>query len=156
MPRRKRIVKREVLPDPKFGSILATKFINGLMHGGKRSVAERIFYDAVDLVESRTGKAGMDVFAKAMDNVRPILEVKSRRVGGANYQVPVEVRSERQQALAIRWLVGYARERSEKTMAERLAGEFVAASNKEGSAIKKREDTHKMADANKAFAHFRW
>lgn len=156
MPRRKRIVKREVLPDPKFGSILATRFINGLMSGGKRSVAERIFYDAIDLIESRTGKAGMDVFVKAMDNVRPILEVKSRRVGGANYQVPVEVRSERQQALAIRWLVGYARERSEKTMAERLAGEFVAASNKEGSAIKKREDTHKMADANKAFAHFRW
>lgn len=156
MPRRKRIVKREVLPDPKFGSILATKFINGLMRGGKRSVAERIFYDAIDLVESRTSKSGMDVFVKAMDNVRPLLEVKSRRVGGANYQVPVEVRSERQQALAIRWLVGYARERSEKTMAERLAGELVAASNKDGSAIKKREDTHKMAEANKAFSHFRW
>lgn len=156
MPRRKRIVKREVLPDPKFGSILATKFINGLMRGGKRSVAERIFYDAIDLVESRTNKGGMDVFVKAMDNVRPLLEVKSRRVGGANYQVPVEVRSERQQALAIRWLVGYARERSEKTMAERLAGELVAASNKDGSAIKKREDTHKMAEANKAFSHFRW
>lgn len=156
MTRRKRIVKREVLPDPKFGSILATKFINGLMRGGKRSVAERIFYDAIDLVESRTNKGGMDVFVKAMDNVRPLLEVKSRRVGGANYQVPVEVRSERQQALAIRWLVGYARERSEKTMAERLAGELVAASNKDGSAIKKREDTHKMAEANKAFSHFRW
>jgi len=144
------------LPDPKFGSILATKFINGLMSDGKRSVAERIFYDAIALAETRTSKKGMEVFEKAMDNVRPILEVKSRRVGGANYQVPVEVRSERQQALAIRWLVGYSRERSEKTMAERLAGEIVAASNKEGSAIKKREDTHKMAEANKAFAHFRW
>jgi len=156
MPRRKRIVKREVLPDPKFGSVLATKFINGLMHGGKRSVAERIFYSAIEIAGTRTGKKGMDVFEKAMDNVKPILEVKSRRVGGANYQVPVEVRSERQQALAIRWLVGYSRERNEKTMAERLAGEIVAASNKEGSAIKKREDTHKMAEANKAFAHFRW
>lgn len=156
MPRRKRIVKREVLPDPKFGSILVTKFINGLMSDGERSVAERIFYGAIDLVESRTGKIGLEVFGKAMDNVRPILEVKSRRVGGANYQVPIEVRSERQQALAIRWLVGYSRERNEKTMAERLAGELVAASNKEGGAIKKREDTHKMAEANKAFAHFRW
>ncbi len=156
MPRRKRIVKREVLPDPKFGSVLATKFINGLMRGGKRSVAERIFYSAIEIAGTRTGKKGMDVFEKAMDNVKPILEVKSRRVGGANYQVPVEVRSERQQALAIRWLVGYSRERNEKTMAERLAGEIVAASNKEGSAIKKREDTHKMAEANKAFAHFRW
>lgn len=156
MPRRKRILKREVLPDPKFGSVLATKFINGLMYGGKRSVAEQIFYGALDLAEARTGKRGMDIFEKAMENVKPILEVKSRRVGGANYQVPVEVRSERQQALAIRWLVGYARERSEKTMAERLAAEILAASNKEGSAIKKREDTHKMAEANKAFAHFRW
>lgn len=156
MPRRKRIVKREVLPDPKYGSILATKFINGLMYGGKRSVAENIFYGALDLAESRAGKRGMDIFEKAMENVKPILEVKSRRVGGANYQVPVEVRSERQQALAIRWLVGYARERSEKTMAERLAAEILAASNKEGNAIKKREDTHKMAEANKAFAHFRW
>ena len=119
-------------------------------------MAERIFYEAVEIAEARTSKNGMDVFAKAMDNVRPILEVKSRRVGGANYQVPIEVRSERQQALAIRWLVGFSRERSEKTMAERLAGEFVAASNKDGSAIKKRDDTHKMAEANKAFAHFRW
>lgn len=156
MPRRKRIVKREVLPDPKFGSVLVTKFINGLMSDGERSVAERIFYGAIDLVESRTNKSGLEVFGKAMDNVKPILEVKSRRVGGANYQVPIEVRSERQQALAIRWLVGYSRERNEKTMAERLAGELVAASNKEGSAMKKREDTHKMAEANKAFAHFRW
>ena len=156
MSRRKRITKREVLPDPKFGSVLATKFINGLMRAGKRSVAERIFYGAIDIAEQKSGKKGIDVFEKAMDNVRPVVEVKSRRVGGANYQVPVEVRHERQQALAIRWLVGYSRERSEKTMAERLAAEILAASNKEGNAIKKREDTHKMAEANKAFAHFRW
>jgi small subunit ribosomal protein S7 len=156
MSRRKRITKREVLPDPKYGSILATKFINGLMHEGKRSVAERIFYKAIDMAEQKSGKKGMEVFEKAMEHVRPVVEVKSRRVGGANYQVPVEVRSERQQALAIRWLVGYSRERSEKTMAERLAAEILAAFNKEGNAIKKREDTHKMAEANKAFAHFRW
>jgi len=156
MSRRKRITKREVLPDPKFGSILATKFINGLMRQGKRSVAEHIFYRALELAEQKSGKKGLEVFEKAMDNIRPVVEVKSRRVGGANYQVPVEVRSERQQALAIRWLVSYSRARSEKTMSERLAAEIVAASNKEGNAIKKREDTHKMAEANKAFAHFRW
>ena len=156
MSRRKRNLKREVLPDPKFGRILVTKFINGLMRRGKRSVAERIFYDAVDLAGERSGKSGLELFEKAVSNVRPLVEVKSRRVGGANYQVPVEVRSERQQALAIRWLVGYAKERSEKTMAERLANEFLAASKKEGGAAKKREDTHKMAEANKAFAHFRW
>ena len=156
MSRRKRITKREVLPDPKYGSILATKFINGLMREGKRSVAERIFYKAIDMAEQKSGKKGMEIFVKAMEHVRPVVEVKSRRVGGANYQVPVEVRSERQQALAIRWLVGYSRERSEKTMAERLAAEMLAAFNKEGNAIKKREDTHKMAEANKAFAHFRW
>src|SRR5262245_46673520 len=156
MSRRKRVTKREVLPDPKYGSILATKFINGLMREGKRSVAERIFYKAIDLAEEKSGKKGMEIFQKAMDHVRPVVEVKSRRVGGANYQVPVEVRSERQLALAIRWLVGFSRGRSEKTMAERLAAEILAASNKEGNAIKKREDTHKMAEANKAFAHFRW
>jgi small subunit ribosomal protein S7 len=156
MSRRKRITKREVLPDPKYGSILATKFINGLMREGKRSVAERIFYKAIDMAEQKSGKKGMEIFVKAMDHVRPVVEVKSRRVGGANYQVPVEVRSERQLALAIRWLVGYSRERSEKTMAERLAAEILAAFNKEGNAMKKREDTHKMAEANKAFAHFRW
>jgi small subunit ribosomal protein S7 len=156
MPRRKRIVKREVLPDPKYGSILATKFINGLMRRGKRSIAERIFYKAIATAEDRTSKKGMEVFEKAIDNVKPMLEVKSRRVGGANYQVPVEVRPERQQALAIRWLINYAKERNEKTMADRLANEIVAASNKEGNAIKKRDDTHKMAESNKAFAHFRW
>jgi len=126
------------------------------MYGGKRSVAERIFYLALDTVTERTKKQGMDVFHKAVDNVKPTLQVKSRRVGGANYQVPVEVSSERRQALAIRWLISYARERGEKTMADKLAAEIVAASNNEGSAVKKREDTHKMAEANKAFAHFRW
>ena len=156
MPRRKRITKREVLPDPKFGSRLVTKFVNGLMKCGERSIAEGIFYDAVDMINERTGKDGLEVFEKAMSNVKPLVEVKSRRVGGANYQVPVEVRSERQQALAIRWLVGFARARNERTMSERLANEFIAASKNEGSSIKKREDTHRMAEANKAFAHFRW
>jgi len=156
MPRRKRISKREVLPDPKYSSVLVTKFINGLMQRGKRSLAERIFYNALEIAEQRSGKNGLDVFNKAVENVKPQLEVKSRRVGGANYQVPVEVRPERQQALAIRWLVGFSRARSEKTMADRLANEILAAYENEGSAIKKREDTHKMAEANKAFAHFRW
>lgn len=126
------------------------------MYGGKRSVAERIFYDALDQVGERTKKQGVEVFNKAVDNVKPMLQVKSRRVGGANYQVPVEVSGERRQALAIRWLITYARERGEKTMADKLAAEIVAASNSEGNAVKKREDTHKMAEANKAFAHFRW
>jgi small subunit ribosomal protein S7 len=156
MSRRKRIDKREVLPDPKFQSVLVTKFVNGLMREGKRSLAEHIFYSAIDLVGQRTSKDGMGVFQKAVENVKPLLQVKSRRVGGANYQVPVEVRAERRQALAIRWLITYAKERNEKTMAEKLASEIVAASNNEGNAIKKREDTHKMAEANKAFAHFRW
>ncbi|MDZ7266104.1 MAG: 30S ribosomal protein S7 [candidate division KSB1 bacterium] len=156
MPRRKRVLKREVLPDPKYGSVLVTKFINGLMERGKRSIAEKIFYRAIELAEEKSGRTGLQVFEKAVENVKPLLEVKSRRVGGANYQVPVEVRPQRQQALAIRWLVGFARERSEKTMAERLANELFAASNKEGNAIKKREDTHKMAEANRAFSHFRW
>jgi len=156
MPRRKRVDKRQVLPDPKYNSLLVTKFINGLMRRGKRSIAEGIFYNAIDTVQQRSGKNGLEVFHKAIDNVRPMLEVKSRRVGGANYQVPVEVRSERRQALAIRWLVQYAKERGERTMAENLASELIAAANNEGNAIKKREDTHKMAEANKAFAHFRW
>ncbi len=154
--RRKRADKREVLPDPKFNSILVTKFINSLMREGKRSVAERIFYKAVDVIGQRTGKEGVGIFQKAVENVKPILQVKSRRVGGANYQVPVEVSSERRQALAIRWLITYARERGEKDMSDKLASEIIAASNNEGNAIKKREDTHKMAEANKAFAHFRW
>lgn len=156
MPRRKRATKRKVLPDPKFKSILVTKFINGLLDDGKRSVAEKIFYNAVDITIDKVGVEGIEVFEKAIENVKPMLEVRSRRVGGATYQVPVEIRSDRQQALAIRWIISYASSRSEKTMAERLAGELLSASNKEGAPIKKREDTHKMAEANKAFAHFRW
>ncbi len=156
MPRRKRATKRKVLPDPKYKNILVTKFINGLLEDGKRSVAEKIFYKAVDISNERVGSEGIEIFQKAIENVKPILEVRSRRVGGATYQVPVEIRSDRQQALAIRWIISYAKSRSEKTMAERLAAEMIAASNKEGAAIKKREDTHKMAEANKAFAHFRW
>lgn len=156
MPRRKRATKRQVLPDPKYKSVLVAKFINGLLLGGKRSVAEKIFYGAVDITNAKDSSDDIEVFEKAIENVKPILEVRSRRVGGATYQVPVEVRRERQQALAIRWIISYAKGRSEKTMAERLAGEFLAASNKEGASIKKREDTHKMAEANKAFAHFKW
>ncbi len=156
MPRRKKVEKRELPPDPKFKSILASQFINNLMRGGKKSVAEKIFYQAIDLVQKKTGQPGMDLFGKALNNIKPVLEVKSRRVGGATYQVPVEVRYRRQTALAIRWLISYANDRTEKTMAEKLAGELVAASKNEGGAIKKREDTHRMAEANKAFAHFRW
>ncbi|MDQ7054006.1 MAG: 30S ribosomal protein S7 [candidate division KSB1 bacterium] len=154
--RRKRAEKREVLPDPKYGKVLVTKFINSLMKDGKKSVAEKIFYSALDLIEEKTGKPGIDVFEKAVENVKPLIEVKSRRVGGATYQVPVEVREDRRQALAIRWLISYARERNERTMNQRLANELIAASKNEGGAIKKREDTHRMAEANKAFAHFRW
>jgi len=156
MPRRKRATKRKVLPDPKYNNILVTKFINGLLLDGKRSVAEKIFYNAVDIMNKKNGSEGIEVFEKAIEHVKPVLEVRSRRVGGATYQVPVEVRRDRQQALAIRWVITYAKGRSEKTMAERLAGELLAAYNKEGASIKKREDTHKMAEANKAFAHFKW
>ncbi|NOZ55292.1 MAG: 30S ribosomal protein S7 [Calditrichaeota bacterium] len=156
MPRRKRPQKREVLPDPKYHSVLVTKFINNLMMRGKKSLAERIFYSALDRIQEKTGQEGLEVFEKAVANAKPLLEVKSRRVGGATYQVPVEVRPERQQSLAIRWLINAARARSEHTMAERLAAELIAASRGEGAAIKKREDTHRMAEANKAFAHFRW
>lgn len=156
MPRRRRPQKRVILPDPKYKDQVVAKFINGLMISGKKSVAEKIFYDAMDLVENRTKKVPIDVFKKAMENVAPVLEVKSRRVGGATYQVPVEVRANRRQALAIRWLIRYATARSERTMAERLANELVAAFNNDGASVKKREDTHKMAEANKAFAHFRW
>ena len=156
MPRRKKVVTREVLPDPKYNSIVVTKFINGLMNKGKKSVAETIFYDAVDKIESRTGKNGLELFKKGLTNVKPILEVKSRRVGGATYQVPVEVSESRRQALAIRWIITFAKARNDKTMADKLASELIAASNNEGASIKKREDTHKMAEANKAFAHFRW
>ena len=148
--------KREILPDPKFKDETVSKFINSLQEAGKRSVAEGIFYGALDLVESRTQEGGLDTFRKALDNVRPAVEVRSRRVGGATYQVPVEVRTQRQTALAIRWIIGQARSRSEKTMRDRLAAEFLDAANNRGAAVKKREDTHRMAEANKAFAHYRW
>ena len=156
MSRRRRAEKREVLPDAKFGDQVLTKFMNVLMYDGKKSAAERIVYGALDLIEQRLKTDPVASFHEALDNVKPYLEVRSRRVGGATYQVPVEVRSERAQALAIRWIIKAARARSEKTMMERLAGEFSDAINQRGSAIKKREDTHKMAEANKAFAHYRW
>jgi small subunit ribosomal protein S7 len=156
MSRRNRAVKRPVTPDPVYGSQSVTKFVNTLMLDGKKSVAEGIFYDAMKIVEERSGQPGDDVFAQALNNVKPVLEVKSRRVGGATYQVPVEVRPERRTALAMRWLVGFARARGEKTMSDRLAAEVLAASRNEGAAIKKKDDTHRMADANKAFAHYRW
>ncbi len=156
MPRRKRVITREVLPDPKYNSIVVTKFINSLMKKGKKSVAETILYDAINKIETRTGKNGLELFQKALGHVKPILEVKSRRVGGATYQVPVEVNESRRQALAMRWIISFAKARNDKTMADKLASELIAASNNEGASIKKREDTHKMAEANKAFAHFRW
>jgi len=156
MPRRKKIQKRVLVPDPKFKNVLVSKFINNLMLDGKRSVAESIFYRAMDYIEERTGQNGLEVFEKAIDNVKPIVEVKSRRVGGATYQVPVEIRHDRRMALSFRWLISFAKARSENTMAERLALEFDQASKNQGASIKKREDTHKMAEANKAFAHYRW
>ncbi len=156
MPRKGPVPKRDVLPDPIYGSKLVTRFVNKMMRDGKRGVAERIFYEAMDLVRQRTGKEPVEVFEAAMKNVAPVLEVKPRRVGGATYQVPVEVAPDRQQMLSIRWLVQYARARGEKTMVERLAGEIADASAGVGNAIKKREDTHRMAEANKAFAHYRW
>ena len=154
--RRRKAPERKVLPDPKYHSILVSKFINGVMLAGKRSKAEKIFYDAMDIIESKLKKDPVEVFRKAMDNVMPVLEVRSRRVGGAKYQVPVEVRDKRRRSLAIRWLVGYSRKRPESTMAQRLANELMAAYKNEGASVKKREDTHKMAEANKAFSHFRW
>ena len=156
MSRRSRADKRESLPDTRFESESVQKFINCLMVDGKKSIAERIFYDAVDICEKRAGQPGVLVFEQALTNSKPALEVKSRRVGGATYQVPVEVRPERRAALATRWLISFARGRSEKTMAERLAAELLAASRGEGSTVKKKEDTHRMAEANKAFAHYRW
>ena len=154
--RRRKAPERKVLPDPKYHSELVSKFINGLMLQGEKSIAETIFYDTMDIIEEKLKKNPLEVFQKAMENVAPLLEVRSRRVGGATYQVPVEVRDKRRRSLAIRWLVSYSRNRSEATMAERLAAELMAAFRGEGSAVKKREDTHKMAEANKAFAHFRW
>ncbi len=156
MPRRKKVQKRELVPDPKYKSALVAKFINNLMLNGKKSISESIFYRAMDYIEDRTGQNGVDVFEKAVENVKPVLEVKSRRVGGATYQVPVEIRSDRRLALSFRWLINNAKARSEKTMAERLAMEFDQASKNQGASIKKRDDTHKMAEANKAFAHYRW
>ena len=156
MSRRVKAVKRGVLPDARYDSQTVSKFINALMYQGKKSLAERIFYGAMDLVESRTGQPGVNVFKQALQNVKPVVEVKSRRVGGATYQVPVEVRPDRRTALGMRWMIQYARDRSEKSMAEKLAGEIIGASRGEGNAIKKKEDTHRMAEANKAFAHYRW
>ena len=156
MSRRTRAVKRPIIPDPVFGSEAVTKFVNTLMYDGKKSLAEGIFYDAMKVIEERTGQPGEAVFKQALNNAKPVLEVKSRRVGGATYQVPVEVRPERRTALAMRWLVGYARARGEKTMADRLAAELMAAARNEGATIKKKDDTHRMAEANKAFAHYRW
>ncbi len=156
MPRRREVPKRIILPDPKFGSELLAKFINTIMKDGKKSIAEKVVYVALDAIAAKKGNDGMEVLEAALENVRPSVEVKSRRVGGATYQVPVEVRSSRQNALAMRWLVDASRRRGEKSMALKLAGELMDAAEKRGSAVKKREDTHKMADANKAFAHFRW
>ena len=156
MPRRREVPKRVILPDPKFASLVLAKFINTIMRDGKKSIAEKVVYVALDQIAAKKGNDGMEVLEAALDNVRPSVEVKSRRVGGATYQVPVEVRSSRQNALAMRWLVDAARKRGEKSMALKLAGELMDAAEKKGSAVKKREDTHKMADANKAFAHFRW
>jgi len=156
MPRRRKVTPREILPDPKYQNTMLSQFISGMMRRGKRSLAERIMYQSLEIIEQKLGQPGLPVFQKALNNVKPIIEVKSRRVGGATYQVPVEVRSNRRTALAIRWVIGFARSRPEHTMAERLAAELIAASKNEGASIKKKEDTHKMAEANKAFAHYRW
>ncbi len=156
MSRRREVPKRKIIPDPKYNDKLVAKFMNAIMLDGKKSTAEGIVYGAFDIIESRFKENPVDVFRKALDNVKPRLEVKSRRVGGATYQVPVEVRPERRVALGMRWLVQYSRGRGEKTMRERLAAEFIDASQMRGGAVKKKDDTHKMADANKAFAHYRW
>ena len=156
MPRRGNVPKREILPDPMYNSILVTRLVNSIMLDGKKGVAQKIVYGAFDIVKEKTDKEPLEVFNTAMDNIMPSLEVKARRVGGATYQVPMEVRPARRQTLGLRWLTNYARSRSERTMAERLANEIMDAANNTGSAVKKREDTHKMAESNKAFAHFRW
>jgi small subunit ribosomal protein S7 len=154
--RKRNAVLRPRVEDPKFGDVLVSQFINSLMLDGKKSIAQRIMYDAFDIIEERSGQPGVEVFRKAMNNASPLIEVRSRRVGGATYQVPTEVRPERKTALAIRWLINYSRARGEKSMAQRLAMELLAASNNEGTTVKKRDDTHRMAEANKAFAHFRF
>ncbi len=156
MPRRREVTKREILPDPKYKNALVARFVNNIMERGKKSVAEGIFYGAMDLIQKRTQEDPLKLFEKSVGNVKPVIEVKSRRVGGATYQVPTEVRPERRTALAIRWLISYATDRSEKSMEEKLAAELIDAANNRGGAIKKRDDVHKMAEANKAFAHYRW
>ena len=156
MSRRRRAERRDVLPDSRYGDKLVTKFISSLMYDGKKSISESIFYTALDQITAETNEEGIEVFRKAMENLKPQLEVRSRRIGGANYQVPVEVRVERQQALAIRWLIRYSRERKEYGMIEKLRKEIIAAANNEGGAMKKKDDTYKMAEANRAFAHYRW
>jgi len=156
MPRRREIPKRDIAPDPLYDSPLVSKFINCVMSDGKRSTAERILYKSFDIIKEKTGDEPLKVFKKAIDNVKPVLEVKSRRVGGSNYQVPIEVNPTRRTSLALRWLIGYARARAERTMVQKLAGEIMDAASLRGGAVKKKEDTHKMADANKAFAHYRW
>ena len=156
MPRRGNVPKREVLPDPIYNSVLVTKLVNSIMLDGKKGVAQKVVYNAFDTIKEKTGKDPMEVFEAAMENIMPSLEIKARRVGGATYQVPIEVRPARRQTLGLRWLTNYARSRSEKNMADRLAGEIMDAANNTGSAVKKREEVHKAAEANKAFAHFRW
>ena len=156
MPRRGQISKRDVLPDPLYGSKLVTKLINNVMYDGKKGVAQKIVYDAFATIEAKSGENALDVFTAALENVMPVLEVKARRVGGSNYQVPMEVRAERRQTLGLRWIISYSRARGEKTMAERLAGEILDAKNSMGGAYKKKEETHRMAEANKAFAHYRY
>ena len=156
MQRRREVQKRKILPDPKFHDRLVAKFINNVMRDGKKSTAERIVYGALDLIQRRTGEPGLQGFKKALDNVKPRLEVKSRRVCGSTYQVPVEIRPDRQVALAMRWIISFAQKRGEKSMEERLAGELLDAASRRGAAMKKRDDTHRMAEANKAFAHYRW
>ena len=156
MPRRREVPEREIIPDSKYNSKLVSKFIRAIMRDGKKSLAEAILYDAFDMMDSKVDDPPLKVFEQALDNVKPMIEVKSRRVGGSTYQVPTEIRPSRRTALGIRWIIGFARSRSEKGMASKLAGELLDAANNRGSSIKKKEDTHKMADANKAFAHFRW
>lgn len=156
MSRRRKAQKRDLIPDPKFNSTLVTQFVNNVVKGGKKRLAEGVFYKAITIISEKTGQDGIGVFKKAVENVKPVLEVKSRRIGGANYQVPIEVPSDRRTSLAIRWLIGYAKQRSEKSIAEKLANEFMQASKNEGGAVRKKIDTHKMAEANRAFAHFRW
>ena len=156
MPRRGNVPKREILPDPLYNSVLVTKLVNSIMLDGKKGVAQKVVYGAFEIIKDKTDKEPMEVYTQALENIMPSLEVKARRVGGATYQVPIEVRPERRQTLGLRWLTTYSRNRGEKTMKERLAGEIMDAANNTGSAVKKREDTHKMAEANKAFAHYRW